>query len=47
LLRYTARAAVALERLEKAVNGDVVYTFTNPWADGTTGITLSAVELLE
>jgi Putative transposase len=47
LLRYTARGAVALERLEEAGNGDLVYTFTKPWSDGTTGITLSPVELLE
>jgi hypothetical protein len=47
LIRYTARGAVALARLEEAVNGDLVYTFTKPWSDGTTGITLSPVELLE
>jgi hypothetical protein len=47
LIRYTARGAVALERLEEAVNGEIVYTFTTPWSDGTTGITLSPVELLE
>ena len=47
LLRYTARGAVALERLEEAANGDLVYTFTKPWSDGTTGITLSPLELLE
>jgi hypothetical protein len=38
---------VALERLEEAANGDLVYTFTKPWPDGTTGITLSPLELLE
>ena len=47
LLRYTARGAVALERLAEDPNGDLVYTFTTPWSDGTTGITLSPVELLE
>src|SRR5712691_6216893 len=47
LIRYTARGAVALERLEEAANGDLVYTFTKPWSDGTTGITLSPLELLE
>ena len=47
LLRYTARGAVALERLAEDVNGDLVYTFTKPWSDGTTGITLSPLELLE
>ena len=47
LLRSTARGAVALERLAEDTNGDLVYTFTTPWSDGTTGITLSPVELLE
>ena len=47
LLRYMARGAVALERLHEDARGDLVYTFTKPWSDGTTGITLSPVELLE
>ena len=47
LIRYTARGAVSLERLQEAANGDLVYTFTHPWADGTTGIRLSPLELLE
>ena len=47
LLRYTARGAVALERLTQDANGDLVYTFTHPWSDGTTGIRLSPAELLE
>ena len=47
LIGSTARGAVALARLAAAVNGDVVYTFTTPWSDGTTGITLSPVALLE
>jgi Putative transposase len=46
-MRYTARGAVALERLEEDAHGDFVYTFTKPWSDGTTGITLSPLELLE
>ena len=41
LLRSMARGAVALERLAEDANGDLVYTFTKPWSDGTTGITLS------
>jgi len=28
-------------------NGDLIYTFTHPWSDGTTGIRLSPMELLE
>src|SRR5262249_55387402 len=47
LLRYTARGAVSLERLQEDAHGDLVYTFTHPWSDGTTGITLSPLELLE
>jgi hypothetical protein len=38
---------VALERLAEDANGDLVYTFSRPWSDGTTGITLSPLELLE
>jgi hypothetical protein len=47
LIRSTARGAVPLERLQADANGDLVYTFTHPWSDGTTGIRLSPLELLE
>jgi hypothetical protein len=47
LIRYTARGAVSLERLQEDANGDLVYTFTHPWSDGTMGIQLSPLELLE
>jgi hypothetical protein len=47
LIRYTARGAVSLERLTQDTNGDLVYTFTHPWSDGTMGIRLSPLELLE
>jgi hypothetical protein len=47
LIRYTARGAVSLERLAQDTNGELVYTFTHPWSDGTTGIRLSPLELLE
>src|SRR5262249_56364318 len=47
LIRSTARGAVSLERLQEDANGDLVYTFTHPWSDGTTGITLSPLDLLE
>jgi len=47
LLRYTACGAVSLERLEQGVDGDLLYSFTRPWSDGTTGIKLSPLELLE
>jgi Putative transposase len=38
---------VSLERLEVNADGDLLYTFTHPWSDGTTGIKLSPMELLE
>ncbi len=47
LLRYTARGAVSLERLEQGADDGLLYTFTHPWSDGTTGIKLSPLELLE
>jgi len=47
LIRYMARGAVSLERLTQDATGDLVYTFTHPWSDGTTGIRLSPMELLE
>jgi len=47
LIRYTARGAVSLERLEQDATGDLLYTFTHPWSDGTTGIRLAPLELLE
>jgi hypothetical protein len=47
LIRYTARGAVSLERLQEDANGDLLYTFTHPWSDGTTGIRLAPLERLE
>lgn len=38
---------MSLERLERDAGGDLLYTFTHPWSDGTTGIKLSPLELLE
>jgi Putative transposase len=47
LIRYTDRGAVSLERLAQDANGDRVSTCTHPWSDGTTGMRLSPLELLE
>ena len=47
LIRSTARGAVSLERLQAEANGDRVSPFTHPWSDGTTGIRLAPVELVE
>ncbi len=44
---HTARGAVSLEWLEEDANGDLIYAFNRPWSDGTTGIKLSPLELLE
>ena len=38
---------MSLKRLAQGANGDLVYTFTHPRSDGTTGIRLSPVALLE
>ena len=38
---------MSLERLEEDANGDLMYRFNRPWSDGTTGIKLSPLELLE
>ena len=38
---------MALERLAEDANGELMYTFTHPWSDGTTGIRLAPLELLE
>ena len=46
-MRDTARGAVSLERLTEGDRGDLVYMFTRPWSDSTTGIKLSPLELLE
>jgi hypothetical protein len=35
---------VALERPAEDAHGDLVYTCTKPWSDGTTGMTLSPLE---
>ena len=46
-MRYTVRGAVSLERLTEDDHEDLVSRFTRPWSDGTTGIKLSPLELLE
>jgi hypothetical protein len=47
LIRSTGRGAVSRERLEQDATGDRMYRCNRPWSDGTTGIKLSPVELLE
>ena len=38
---------MSLERLEEGADGDILYIFIRLWSDGTTGIKLSPLELLE
>lgn len=38
---------MSLERLEQNANGDLIYTFTKPWSDSTSGIKFSPLERLE
>ena len=38
---------MSLERLEQDANGDLIYRFNRPCSDGTTGIKLAPLELLE
>jgi hypothetical protein len=47
LLRYAARGAVSLERLAQDGSGNLLYRFKRPWSDGTMGIKLSPLELIE
>jgi len=47
LMRYTARGAVALERLADDAQGDLVDTCTKPGSDGTTSMTLAPLALGE
>jgi hypothetical protein len=47
LMRYTARGSLSLERLAQDANGALMYRFNRPWSDGTAGMKLSPLELLE
>jgi hypothetical protein len=38
---------VSLERLQEDANSDLVYACTHPWSNGTPGMRLSPLELLE
>ena len=43
----SSETTLSLARLTQDANGDFLYTFTHPWPDGTTGIRLSPVKLVE
>ena len=47
LARYGARAPIAMDRLERLVDGRLLYRFKRPWRDGTTPIVMEPMELLE
>ena len=47
LARYCARAPIAMDRLERLVDGRLLYRFKRPWRDGTTPIVMEPMELLE
>ena len=47
LARYCARAPIAMDRLERLVDGRLLYRFKRPWRDGTTHIVMEPMELLE
>ena len=44
---YAYATLYVMRKDNEDANGDLVYTFTRPWSDGTTGITLSPLEWLE
>lgn len=45
--RYLLRPAICLERLQLRGDGLFQYDFRRPWSDGTTGIVLEPLELME
>jgi hypothetical protein len=47
LIPLHARGTLALERLAGDTNGDLVSIFTKPWSEGTIGIRVSPLRLLE
>ena len=47
LFRYVARPPLASERLVRIDDHRVVVTFKRAWSDGTTGVILTGIELLE
>jgi hypothetical protein len=47
LVRYCARPAIAIERLELLPDGRLLYRFKRPWRDGTTHVVFTPLEMLE
>jgi hypothetical protein len=46
ICRYTARPAVAVERLEELTDGRLAYALRTPWHDGTTHVVFEPKELM-
>ena len=47
LSRYLLRPAICMERLKLREDGLYQYDFKQPWSDGTTGVVLEPLELME
>ena len=47
LVRYTARAPIALERMSETPEGKILYALKTPYSDGTTHILFDRMELVE
>ena len=47
LIRYVARPSLALDRLEKFADGNLIYRLKKAYSDGTTHVKFSPLELIE
>ena len=47
LCRYTARPAIATERLHELPDGRIAYDLRHPWSDGTTRVVFEPLTFLE
>jgi hypothetical protein len=46
-MQYAGGMPLSSSKAVSLANGDLMYTFHRPWSDGTTGIKLSPLGLLE
>jgi hypothetical protein len=47
ICRHIARSAVAEERFSTNARGEIIYKLKKPWADGTTAVKFTPMELME
>ena len=47
ICRHIARPAVAEERFSTNARGEIIYKLKKPWADGTTAVKFTPMELME